>query len=549
MPLSANPYFLGGTDLHDTVLARADERESLGTYAALIEEVRARCGADVAALFAEPIRGTNRTTGEPNVAWYCSTEGAAFPLRQVEGAARGQVIELLRNRLRSFTSLFSDSRQGAVFASWLHILSPDSIVAVAGQPVIRNWAMLPKGVAGSVEARETHFRNGIGHYMPTIPIPPFGAVEAQDFAAAMGRHGEREAARATGPAIGVTAVAVAPSPYTVRPWLAPAIAASLAALVFGVLAFGQVLRYPYLATGPTKAEIQAQRQTNEALRERLARLKGAVVEACRAGDAVPGAPPSLGLLPPSPERTKVESTDPATRQPETGTLGTLLERATVLVMMEHSLGSGFFVSDRYIVTNHHVVGDAREAKVASRVLGGLVPARVVAVGAGAERGTEDIAVLEIAPKAGTSALSVGVAPGRLDPVTASGFPGAVLETIQAKRSAGLPEANFTQGIVTSHQVQQPGAIATIIHTAQIGHGNSGGPLVDAGGCAVGINSWLSPDAMGDVVFSTYFQALDASELRRFLKAHDIAFIAVDASCKPVAPAAAPASAPTPAEAP
>lgn len=334
-----------------------------------------------------------------------------------------------------------------------------------------------------------------------------------------------------------------------RPWLAPAIAAGAAALAFGVLAFGQVLRYPSPATVPNAEEVEAQRQTNQALRERLARLKGVAVEACRAEEAAPGAPSAPGLLPPSPERTKVESTNPKTRQPETSTLGALLERATVLVVMDHSLGSGFFVSDRYIVTNHHVVGAAREAQVASRVLGGLVPARVVAVGSGAERGTQDIAVLEIAPQAGISALSVGIAPGRLETVTASGFPGAVLETIQAKRSDGLPEANFTQGIVTSHQVQQPGGIATIIHTAQIGHGNSGGPLVDAGGCAVGINSWLSPDAMGDVIFSTYFQALDASELRRFLKAHDIAFNAVDAGCKPVASAAATEPAPRPAKVP
>ncbi len=476
MPLSTNPYFLGGTDLHDTILARADERETLGTYAALIEEVRARCGADVASLFAEPIRGINRATGEPNIAWYCGTEGAAFPLRQIEGIARGQVIELLRHRLRSFTSLFADSRHGAVFASWLHILSPDSIVAVAGQPVIRNWGMLPNAVAGSAETREMHFRNGIGLYMPTTPAPPFDAVEAQAFGVAMGRHGEREAARTAAP-VGVAPVAAIAQPPHLKstgPWLAPAIAASVAALVLCVLAFGQVLRYPFVVSGPSAVEIQAQRQTNQALHERLARLKGATVEACRVENADPGTPSSPELLPPSPERTKVESADPKTRQPETSTLGALLEKATVLVVMDHSLGSGFFVSDRYIVTNHHVVGEAREAQVASRVLGGLVPARVVAVGTGAERGTQDIAVLEIAPEEGTSALSVGVAPARLDAVTASGFPGAVLETIQAKRSDGLPEANFTQGIVTSHQVQQPGAIATIIHTAQIGHGNSGG---------------------------------------------------------------------------
>jgi hypothetical protein len=113
-----------------------------------------------------------------------------------------------------------------------------------------------------------------------------------------------------------------------------------------------------------------------------------------------------------------------------------------------------------------------------------------------------------------------------------------LETMQRNRASALPEANFTQGIVTSRQVQQPAGIVTIIHTAQIGHGNSGGPLVDAGGCAVGINSWLSPDEMDSMVFSTYFQALDASELRKFLEANNISFSASDSGCRPVVAAPA-----------
>ena len=164
----------------------------------------------------------------------------------------------------------------------------------------------------------------------------------------------------------------------------------------------------------------------------------------------------------------------------------------MLVIIENGLGSGFFVSDRHIVTNHHVVGNSLDVQVASRALGGLVPARVVAVGNGADRGTQDVAVLEISPKSGTAALSVGVAPGRLDAVTASGFPGAVLETIAVKRGAPLPEANFTQGIITSHQVQQPAGIETLIHTAQIGHGNSGGPLVDAAAVRSGLTRGCHP---------------------------------------------------------
>ena len=151
-------------------MTRADERDALATYGTLFEEVKARCGADVTALFAEPVRGTNRATGQANVAWYSSREGAAFPLRQ-EGATRAQVVETLRQRLRAFAALCSDSSHGAVFGSWLYLLSPDSIICVAGQPVIRDWGMLPAAATASAQARESHFRDDLGHYLPSPPCP------------------------------------------------------------------------------------------------------------------------------------------------------------------------------------------------------------------------------------------------------------------------------------------------------------------------------------------------------------------------------------------
>ena len=337
-----------------------------------------------------------------------------------------------------------------------------------------------------------------------------------------------------------------------RLWRPPVVACALAGAALLVLMFGHVLRYPVDGTREDgSAALEAQRQTNRALREQLGRLRAAATATCQAPaqNASPrGAAAEPALLPPAPARTPVvlPAAGPG-RSASPGTLAGLLDRATVLVLAGDSLGSGFFVSDRAVVTNHHVVGDLREVRVGSAALGGFAPARVVAVGAGDTRGTEDLAVLEIEPKAGTAALQVGVAPERLDPVTAAGYPGAVLETIKGASASALPEANFTQGILTSRQIQAPAGIGTLIHTAQIGHGNSGGPLVDAGGCAVGVNSWLSFDAQDETVFSTYFQALDAGELRKFLQAHGIAFTAADAPCRPAAtPGQVPPAPPPPA---
>ena len=330
-----------------------------------------------------------------------------------------------------------------------------------------------------------------------------------------------------------------------RPWVAPAIASLLAGLVLVLLTFGSLLRYPDgNGREPDAAAIEAQRQTNQALRDQLERLRHAATNTCQpaSGTSPQSASGTQPLLPPLPARTNVTAVEPGQSQPSVSTLSGLLEKATVLVVAGDSLGSGFFISDRDIVTNHHVVGDLGEVRVGNKALGGFVSGKVVAVGSGQRRGTQDLAVIEIEPKTGTTALQVGVIPERLEPLTAAGYPGAVLETI--KDSSSLPEANFTQGILTSRQAQAPAGIGTIIHTAQIGHGNSGGPLVDAGGCAVGVNSWLNVDAEQDIVFSTFFQALDATELQKFLKQKGIAFAASTTSCKPVQAAAAAAPAPS-----
>ena len=94
-------------------------------------------------------------------------------------------------------------------------------------------------------------------------------------------------------------------------------------------------------------------------------------------------------------------------------------------------------------------------------------------------------------------------------------------------------------------------MGTIIHTATIGHGNSGGPLVDEGGCVVGVNSWLALDTAGEQIFQTFDQALNSSELRKFLDEKGVKYAASEFAVSRVAPppARTPRPRPTPAPTP
>ena len=123
------------------------------------------------------------------------------------------------------------------------------------------------------------------------------------------------------------------------------------------------------------------------------------------------------------------------------------------------------------MVNHHVAADFDVVKVGSKALGGFVDASWVEVRqvASATPGTRG-------PRNGaegrTGSVRIAAVPAQLAPVTAAGFPGAVLETMRMTPGGPAPEPNLTQGVVTSRQRQEPEGVGTIIHTATIGHGNS-----------------------------------------------------------------------------
>lgn len=154
--------------------------------------------------------------------------------------------------------------------------------------------------------------------------------------------------------------------------------------------------------------------------------------------------------------------------------------SVVTVRVTGAIGSGFVISpDGYVVTNDHVVEGANGTVSVSFSDGSSSSATVVG------RDPEsDIAVIKVAKK-NLTAVQLGdsdsIAVG--DPVLAFGSPLALVNTV-------------TSGIVSALdrtiQAGDPGGTvryyAAIQTDAAVNQGNSGGPLVDAAGRVVGVNS-------------------------------------------------------------
>ncbi|MGH2960932.1 MAG: S1C family serine protease [Solirubrobacterales bacterium] len=153
-------------------------------------------------------------------------------------------------------------------------------------------------------------------------------------------------------------------------------------------------------------------------------------------------------------------------------------------------GSGFVLDDEgHILTNAHVVADAREIQVTLGEDEDPVDAELV----GKDTST-DVAVLKVDPDdaelhpltlGSSSELAVG------DPVVAIGNPFGLERTV-------------TTGIVSAlqRQIEAPNgfAISDVIQTdASINPGNSGGALLDQDGRVIGINSQIATAGGGGSV--------------------------------------------------
>lgn len=179
-----------------------------------------------------------------------------------------------------------------------------------------------------------------------------------------------------------------------------------------------------------------------------------------------------------------------------------------------SLGTAFAVSSNRVVTNAHVVIQAAQNPEGSRIL--VVPsagkepvlARIVAIDQ-----SKDLALLEISGAA-MKPMTIYAGPlGVSARVISLGYPGNVDRAVLSSEldyltpRPPLRSSGETSGFSTVNGMN------VLVHEAPISRGNSGGPVVDACGRVLGVNSAITD---GDGNDSTFAFAISSTEVTAFL---------------------------------
>lgn len=176
-------------------------------------------------------------------------------------------------------------------------------------------------------------------------------------------------------------------------------------------------------------------------------------------------------------------------------------------------GSGVAVAPDKILTNAHVLADAAEGDA----IIGIVPSE------GRKRFTGRLIAFE--PQRDLALIQL--LDGRVEPASIASGPvpdGAPVAAVGYPYSVDRARELSAEGFVTPQApVKSWGRVSsgassqrfdTVLHDAAIGRGNSGGPLVDACGRVVGINSFVTNSEGIDAVFGF---AVSARELLPFLR--------------------------------
>lgn len=209
--------------------------------------------------------------------------------------------------------------------------------------------------------------------------------------------------------------------------------------------------------------------------------------------------------------TSLAPTPEPSAPPDTvGIADDVLERATRATARVRAVGcgrafsgSGFAVDDEHVVTNAHVVAGAREIELLTgdaRSIGATV------VVFDAQR---DLAVLH-APGHGLERLALGEAEVG-DAAAVIGYPGGQTEP----RAAAVRIERWVNGVGRDIYGRGPTERALYFLAAELRSGDSGAPMIDQDGRAVGVVFAVSPDV------PTVAYALTSAELRSVLAAERV----------------------------
>ncbi|HEY0181283.1 MAG TPA: serine protease [Rhodopila sp.] len=543
--------FVLKTSLANRVPLSIGDRLVLDCYAQLRDTVAAWAGTEAARLFAEPVLTPGRAGAPGSISWYTDAEDEARALRDLPPDERVPLERALGKILARLLPRCSDPEHGPLITSALALADPAGVLAVGGRVVLVEWGMLPAGVSAEANGIANQFAATLGRYIEPVPAAAPARVAA-----------ERPSAQAPAPLITSSPVMPARSEASAyNRWLIPAaIVVAAAFLGLGTWLGARAIERQFAARAGTASIADA-----DAIRDAVARRQAenaaleAQIEATRRSLAGNVCVVDAGRLPASvPPDTPIV---PAMRPPAPpgtaqfqGTLIDLLRQATVLILVPHEhglvLGSGFFIGPQTVVTNRHVVQEAGSdgILVVNKLLGRPMRATVRTMTPNADIYQPDIAVLSVADAPAVQPLSFTRTAGQLDTVIAAGFPGVLLDADTAFSHllhgdlSAMPSVILTDGRINAVQTA-PSGLPILPHSAQISAGNSGGPLVDACGRVVGINTFINV-AADQAVHINYAEKADA--VLDFLHASRVDATEQTAPCQPGVPAQSPSAAAQPA---
>lgn len=548
------PRFIGKTSLAGLHLVTLGGEPVLRSYPRLRDALQSRLGPAAAGLFAEPVVTWPALDNPGSVSWYADAPGDAEALAVLPADRRSPVETQLRDLLQQFSALLHDPEFDPLLRRALALSGAEGLLAVGGTPLLVGWG-LAADAAGSEEEVAARASTWTAAYAgaPAPSAPPIAPTIAPP--------------RSPGPPNRILPV---PSPAARPVWdwgLIPA-AVIIAALFLGVgvyagarMVAARVAERPssvaLLDEPATRAAMERQRQQNAGLEQDIeARRRLLSVNVCTAD---PAQAPRLG-----PDRAAPvlpgAVVPPAGGQVFQGTLAELLTQAVVLIIAPSSTpdggassGSGFFVAPDLIATNWHVIEGADPAAivVTSKKLGQTTHARVVAQTPSSEIGSPDIALLRVDAATSIQPLAFSTTAAPLDQVIAAGFPGLVLQSDEAfdrlrgGDASAMPEVILTDGRINAIQSAASG-MRIIPHSAAVSGGNSGGPLADACGRVLGINTFITANRE-QVVHANYAQKSDG--IVAFLRQNGVNVADLTGPCIPGAPPAASAPPTAPPAAP
>jgi serine protease Do len=196
-----------------------------------------------------------------------------------------------------------------------------------------------------------------------------------------------------------------------------------------------------------------------------------------------------------------------------------------------SIGSGVAVARDKVVTNAHVVEMASFDDSVQIVIVPSDGTQSYRARVSASLSRKDLALLQLTSGALVPASIYAGSPEDGADVFAIGYPASVDAALEQSEADVLrPQQPVkTRGAISSGRTSK--SVESLLHTAPIAPGNSGGPIVDACGRVLGINSFGSVPTDGGAEF--YF-AISARELSAFLANRGVTFRSVRGDCRSVA---------------